>query len=115
VRAFWRNAPGVRFIALAIVPIGVLAFECFRRSAKSAFVHATIFLRFTFFEAVAPVAAGVLPRFATFDTAAFSLDLAFDFFAITDLHYKELRYCVRDTKKLTFCARLRWRNRRAGP
>jgi hypothetical protein len=98
MRAFWRNAPGVRFIALAIFPIGVFAFECFRSSARSDFVHATSFLAFAFFDVAAFVALAVVLRFVA---ATLLVDLAFVFFAITGLHYKELRYGVQDTKGLT--------------
>ena len=39
--ACWRNAPGVLFIAFAILATGVLAFECRRNSARNPLVHAT--------------------------------------------------------------------------
>ena len=43
LKACWRNAPMVRFIAFEILTTGVLAFECLRNSAWCAFVHAADF------------------------------------------------------------------------
>src|SRR5580704_9836603 len=41
VIAFWRMAPSVRFIALAIFATGVLLLECALRSRSCSFVHST--------------------------------------------------------------------------
>jgi hypothetical protein len=45
LNAFWRIAPGVRFIAFEILTTGVLLFECALRSRTCSFVHATRLVR----------------------------------------------------------------------
>ena len=45
LNAFWRIAPGVRFIALEILTTGVLLFECALRSRTCSFVQATRLVR----------------------------------------------------------------------
>jgi hypothetical protein len=44
LKALWRRAPIVRFIAFEILTTGSLSFEYFFRSATFAFVHATRFV-----------------------------------------------------------------------
>ena len=41
LNAFWRIAPGVRFIAFEILTTDVLLFECALRSRTCSFVQAT--------------------------------------------------------------------------
>jgi hypothetical protein len=45
LNAFWRIAPGVRFIAFEILTTGVLLFECTLRSRTCSFVQATRLVR----------------------------------------------------------------------
>jgi hypothetical protein len=45
LNAFWRIAPGVRFIAFEILTTGVLLFECALRSRTCSFVQATRIVR----------------------------------------------------------------------
>src|SRR4029077_11358224 len=45
LNAFWRIAPGVRFIAFEILTTGVLLFECAFRSRTCSFVQATRIVR----------------------------------------------------------------------
>jgi hypothetical protein len=45
LNAFWRIAPGVRFIAFEILTTGVLLFECALRSRTCSFVQATRLVR----------------------------------------------------------------------
>src|SRR6476620_10639568 len=45
LNAFWRIAPGVRFIAFEIFTTGVLLFECALRSRTCSFVQATRLVR----------------------------------------------------------------------
>jgi hypothetical protein len=45
LNAFWRIAPGVRFIAFEILTTGVLLFECALRSRTCSFFQATRLVR----------------------------------------------------------------------